>query len=468
MRGKKVLVVGAGVSGLAAAMFASERGADVEVVDESSRVGGLLARFSVRGLDCDLGSHRLHREGLAQPAVASLMAAVGLDRSLDVRPRRGVLLLGGRRVAYPPSFFDLARGLGRAGVPFAASFLRRSSEGASWDEARMDAPDDASDVGFERFVRARVGDEAYRAFYRPYVEKVWGLEGGEISQTVAKARVSTTAPLQLVRSRASRMLRRLVSRAIGRAPRDEGEFVYPRAGMSSFVDALVASLLARGVRLGAQAPQLVDGRALAARSDVDLVLHAGRLRDLVPAHAASLQHRGVYVLHLVLPISRVGVAETYYTPEARWWFGRVAEVQNYAPALRREGETTLTVEIPEGRWGPSMRFDEGALRDELLDQLRACGIVPRGVHPIELVQRFSPDVYPLYRRGWVARWSEAMRDVAAMERVLPFGRQGLFLHCNIDACITMASDAVAHGAAGGDGRAWAAKARAMLGVRVRD
>jgi hypothetical protein len=52
--------------------------------------------------------------------------------------------------------------------------------------------------------------------------------------------------------------------------------------------------------------------------------------------------------------------------------------------------------------------------------------------------------------------------------VLPIGRQGLFLHCNIDHCIEVAHEAVRHLLEGGDARTWTARASRFLDVRVRD
>ncbi|GAC1365842.1 MAG: hypothetical protein NVSMB47_17170 [Polyangiales bacterium] len=232
------------------------------------------------------------------------------------------------------------------------------------------------------------------------------------------------------------------------------------------MSAVIRTLAARAERLGVRTTRARWDPA--ASPDAGRVLFSGRLRDLVPAESASLQHRGVYLIYLALPLERLDRFETYYAPEARYWFGRVAELQNYSPSLRRAGETVLCVEIPEGRWGEGKRFDRGSELADLLAQLRDAAILPRDVTPLHAEQRFVADVYPLYRRGWVAAWDRALDAVAARGAFVPFGRQGLFLHCNIDACIAMADAAVAHVAAGGDGLGWKKRARAHLGVRGRD
>ena len=119
------LVVGAGVTGLAAAVALAQRGWSVEVWEARSRAGGLLAPFRFRGVDCDLGSHRLHPVALQHPFVRDLLA--GLD--LPARARRGRLVLGGRRLGYPPSLPGLLGGLGlRRSLSLGISFLTRRAD----------------------------------------------------------------------------------------------------------------------------------------------------------------------------------------------------------------------------------------------------------------------------------------------------------------------------------------------------
>jgi hypothetical protein len=426
----EILVVGAGISGLYAALLLARAGRRVRVIERGARAGGLAGAETFRGVPCDLGSHRLHPEALLRP----LFREIHRDLPFLDRPRRGALIFGGRRVPYPPTAAAMLRALGpRASLSLIAGLVTHAG---AWERARSA---DGEDEGFERFVRDRVGRPAYEAFYRPYAEKVWGLDPAELSRTVAKKRVSTTEPWRLVARRAS--------------------FVYPPGGTHQIIAWLEARLAALGV-------PIETGRAfdpLGARPE--LTLYAGDLRDLVPT---PLEHRGLYLVYLALPIPRAGEAETYYTPDARFWFGRVSEPQHYAPALARPGETVLTVEIPEGRWGRREEFASGDRLRELCRQLVDAGIAPRGAPPIEARQRFVPGVYPLYRRGWIDAWREAMRKVAALGGVIPFGRQALFLHCNLDHCADIAADAVRHVEAGGGVEAWIARAERYLEIRVRD
>jgi hypothetical protein len=450
------IVTGAGVAGLTAALLLARRGLKTKVIEQSTSVGGLAGAETFRGLPCDIGSHRLHPSALSSPTLLEVHQA----QPFAARERRGVLLIEDQKVSYPPSAVALLRALGpRIALSFTRSAVRRRISFGRWESDRpLRAGDD--DMGFERFVVDRVGYEAYRAFYAPYAEKVWGLDPAELSQTVAKRRVSTSNPLRLFGDAAGAL-----TAAVTRRPRESADtFLYPPQGISAIARYLHAQLVALGVPIEL-------GTGLGRGGDLDLglegppVLFSGRLVDLVPT---TLEHRGLYLVFIALPIERASRAETHYCPESRCWFGRVSELSNYSPDLKRPGETILSVEIPEGRWGREADFASGARFGELYEQLERTGIVPPRVMPIEVRQRYVPDVYPLYRRGWLDEWEASMKRVMALKRVFPFGRQGLFLHCNIDHSVDIATDLVAHVAQGGDAAGWIERTRKYLEIRVRD
>jgi hypothetical protein len=370
------IVVGAGVAGMTAALLLARRGFRTKIVERSNSVGGLAGAETFRGLPCDLGSHRLHPSALRSPTLLEVHRA----HPFATRPRRGMLLIEDRKVAYPPTAAGLLRALGpRVALSFARRAIGRRSFGR-WERDRSLRSGD-HDAGFEQFVVDRVGREAYRAFYAPYAEKVWGIHPSQLSQTVAKRRVSTTSPLRLFGD-----LGGALAAVATRKPREAIDtFLYPPEGISAIARYLHARLAELDVPIELGSTLELDPRG-------PPVLFSGRLVDLVPT---TLEHRGVYLVYIALPVERASRAETHYCPGSRCYFGRVSELSNYAPSLARPGETVICAEIPEGRWGRGADFASGVNFAELYDQLESAGIVPRGIVPIEVRQRFVPDVYPL-------------------------------------------------------------------------
>ena len=75
----RVVVVGGGIAGLAAAYFLRGRGAAVTVLEGSPRIGGKLATSEIAGVAVDSGAEALLAR---RPEGVDLIRAVGLREEL--------------------------------------------------------------------------------------------------------------------------------------------------------------------------------------------------------------------------------------------------------------------------------------------------------------------------------------------------------------------------------------------------
>lgn len=418
-------VVGAGVAGLTAAWRLAQAGWQVQVVERAPEVGGLLASHKVQGVACDLGAHRLHPQATQVAAVRDLAAHV----ALQPRPRHGQIVLGGRAFGYPLAATDLARSLGwRAGLRLAAGFVAAPR----W-QSRSGAD---QDVGFAQFVIARAGRAAYEAFYRPYAEKVWGLDPADLSQTCAKQRIAAAAPWQKLR-----------------AANTEHQFLLPVGGFSGWISTLHAQAIAAGVSVRTNC---------VAVPDADAILYTGHLGQL--AGEPACDHRGLQLVWLRCHGPVLGPTDTWYCPEPQFAFGRVTHVGRFNPDPAAQG--LLCLELPLGQRATCI--DWQPLAKSLEAQLQAAGIVTPQHTTHWVARRDLPAVYPVYRKGWQAIWRSAMQRACANGHTWPAGRQGLWLHCNLDHAMATAEAAVQAVVAGQTSLAWPQAAQQFLQLRVRD
>lgn len=427
---RHAVVVGAGVAGLTAGWRLAQAGWQVSIFEQQNCVGGLLAGPTVGGVNCDLGAHRLHPAALRVAAVAD----VARTAPLEPRQRKGKIVLRGQQLNYPLSPLGLMRGLGLAdGLRFAADFLRAPRWQA---HGRAD-----TDVGFAQFVQQRAGLAAYTAFYEPYARKVWGLDPAELSQTCAKQRLSTAAPWQALTASAQRQ-----------------QFWVPRGGFAMFVEQLRSKCVGLGVSLHVATP--VPAAAVQA---ADAVLDSGHLQRHAPGLLCD--HKGLHLLWLQVEGPALADVDTWYCPEPQFAFGRVTQVSHFCPP-QPDLPRLLCVEIPQGSLGDSVQW---AAHIPLLSaQLRQAGIVAACNHLRLMQQHFLPRVYPLHRRGWRATWQAAMAAAVADGKTLPIGRQGLWLHCNLDQAMHTAELAVAQVVAGQPAALWPEIAKQFLQLQVRD
>ena len=133
----RVVVVGAGLAGLAATCRLADQGCDVVLLDRSRLVGGKATSFSVDGVEVDNGQH-VHLGCCTE--YLDFMAALGMGDSLWNQPRFEVTVLGrDRRAArlyttpgLPPSLsllpsFAAYSPLGLAAKAQVARALRRAT-----------------------------------------------------------------------------------------------------------------------------------------------------------------------------------------------------------------------------------------------------------------------------------------------------------------------------------------------------
>ena len=158
-----VIVVGAGLSGLAAALGASRSGARVEVLEAGERVGGVIASERVDGYLVERGPTSM----MSSPLVESLIADLGLESEVlvpDDSARRRYVVRGGRMHVLPSSPVSLAaspllstRGKLRA---LAEPFVARG-------------PAVAPEESLAAFVRRRFGAELLDYVVDPFVSGVY-------------------------------------------------------------------------------------------------------------------------------------------------------------------------------------------------------------------------------------------------------------------------------------------------------
>ena len=244
----RLLVVGGGVTGLAAAWEAIRRGADVTVVEAGDRLGGKVWTERVDGFVIDHGPDAFITY---KRAALDLVDELGLSRAArrDARGPRRPAPAGGRLHPIPA-------GMGMVLPTRVGPFL--TTRTLTWRHKLRAAVDlalprrlGAEDVAVGAFLRARLGDGVVDRFADPMVGGVYGSRVDELSLDAAlpmlrdsEARHRSMILASLAQGRAAR--RGGVTRGVGSPFRSLDD------GLGVLVDALVDALRGRGadLRLG--------------------------------------------------------------------------------------------------------------------------------------------------------------------------------------------------------------------------
>jgi protoporphyrinogen/coproporphyrinogen III oxidase len=253
----KLAVVGGGITGLAAALFAQDRGADVTVYEANEQPGGVLQSVRDDGLLMERGPDAFVR---LKPASIELCERLHVDlvptAKLETAKSGASIVCGGRLHPLPDGLQLLAP---TRLAPFAVSGI------VSWPaKLRMGmdlflptrkGASDTDDESLADFVRRRLGQEALDRIAQPLVAGIYSGDPERLSLRATMPRL-----LDLEREHRSLILgMRKTAKARASGAR-YSLFVTPASGMATLVDAVVEALTDGGARIetGTKVDALTD------------------------------------------------------------------------------------------------------------------------------------------------------------------------------------------------------------------
>jgi oxygen-dependent protoporphyrinogen oxidase len=445
-----LVVVGGGITGLAAAWEAAGQGARVVLLDGAETAGGKLRTSPVAGTPLDESADAF----LARvPEAVDLCTELGLETEL-VSPATGHAFVWSRGELRPlpaeqllgvPTDLDALAATGILsddGLVRARQDLDRHGDGDGDRHGDGDdgsagdgAPAAGGDESVGHLVRRRLGDEVLDRLVGPLVGGIWAGDPDQLS-------IDTAAPqLAALRDRGPSLVRAAAeARAAALATAGARPvFLAPRRGMAALVDALVAGLGDR-VRPGRPVHRIEPlGLQATRRWRVE---PAGITTDAVvvatPAYAAAplvapcapgagdmlagIDHASVALVALAVP--RDGVdhpleGSGFLVPRAEgrlmtacsWWSSKWPHLASRDPSL-------VLLRVSAGRDGDqrALALDDAELLDALLLDLR--DTLDLHATPVDLrINRWHRS-FPQPRPGHLAR-------VAAVEDELARSAPGL-------------------------------------------
>jgi protoporphyrinogen oxidase len=432
-----IVILGAGPAGLGAALQFARRRYDTVVIERSDSVGGNAGSFELDGQRVDYGSHRLH-PSCAPEILADIQSMLGPD--LLERPRHGRIQLRGRWVHFPLQPVDLALSLPPA-------FLLGVMRDAVTKASRRNGAD-----SFAAVLEHGLGRTICRDFYFPYAQKIWGVPPSQLDAEQARRRVSAGS--------LAKMVRKALNSVPGLQMKAGRRFFYPRHGYGQISEAYYREACSAGatVRLRTTLVKVeVDaGRAIAIRvrdeagetrlpashilSTIPLPLLVRAVTPPAPpevlASAAALKYRAMILIYMVLETDRFTEYDAHYFPEPGVAITRLSEPKNYGLA-GVPGVTVLCAELPCSTEDQIWKASDEELGVLVREALEAAGL-PVRVPVRRVATRRLPQAYPIYARDYRQDFTRLDAWVRGIDRLLTFGRQGLFAHDNTHHALAMA------------------------------
>jgi len=438
-----VVVLGAGLAGLAAAWELARAGVEVDLVEREDHVGGMAASWQVDGHWLDHGPHRFHTRDAE--LLAHLETVLGAP--MPTRARRSRIRLRGRWFDYP-----LRAGNVLANLP--PGLLARSL----FDYARARVAERLAptpDLHFEAWVTKRFGRTLYELFFGTYTAKAWRMPCDRISADWASQRIAQADLADAIR--------RTLFPGRDAGPRGLAtRFHYPAlGGIGAIARAYADGLRAAGGRLhlgrALERVEVAGGRATRVHAAGGLVLDCDALVSTMPwtgllerlelrdgpgldaearAAMAGLETIGIVFVYLEVERERVMPDHWVYLPEADLTVHRVSEFRNFAESASPAGRTALCCEITcrpgDERWGLDLESAARIAREDL----QRVGLLRPGEGRALDLRRLA-HAYPVYDLEYRERVQALRRATRQVANLVSTGRQGLFRYNNMDHSIAM-------------------------------
>jgi oxygen-dependent protoporphyrinogen oxidase len=444
-----LVVVGAGISGLAAAWYSAEAGYSVVVLEGSPVVGGKLRLGEIAGIPVDVGAEAVLT---ARPEGVDLIEAAGLGgeriapltTAARVRAGGASHVLPAKTMMGVPSDLDAVR---ESGALSPAGLATLAQEPALEPLAPL-----THDVSVGRLVRTRLGDEVADRLVEPLLGGVYAGRADDLS-------LRATMPRLAQRLEAGGSLleaARAVTDAGTRAPTTDSIFTSLRGGVGRLPGTLAGAgrfavrtgVTVRAIRRTAAGFALDCGAVPASEVvEADAVVvavpaakAARLLRDIAPSAAGELAE----IDSASMAIVSFAFAGVEAPPGSGLLVGAGERLAVKAVTLSSQKwplPTDLTLlRASVGRIGEpvALQLDDGELTDLVRHELRV--LLGIDATPVDsLVTRWGGGL-PQYAVGHVERIARVRTAVAAVPGLAVCG--AAFDGVGIPACIAAAKDAV--------------------------
>jgi len=435
----RVVILGAGPAGMAAAWRLSERGVPVTVLERASAVGGMAKTVAVGPHRIDFGPHTFHiRETKeSRDIIEAIRPFFGEDPLVLTRGTR--VLLQGKYYIYPLELLQVLKGVSpKLSARIVYDYLLATSK------TFFSSPN--HEHSFEEWGVRNLGRTLYDLCFGIYSARVWGLPTGEISSKQAQR----VAKLNL---------KNIILRTLGIKADPAAYFtkyLYPRQGISQLFESMKDSTQTKGnqvllqssvVRLerdGDRVSRVVyrtNGKeeAIDCSGVISTLPLPALVRMITPAlpadvldRAARLRYRSLKLIYIVLNRDRLTDFHWVYLLDEHFRCNRVSEQKNVSPHMVPDGKTVLCIELSCWKDEPIWRAsDEEIYRIALQDIIK----MGYGVTEDEVDQYFVYDIdtaYPVYELNFEDNLVPVLEGVHSVPNLLTLGRHGLFLNNSMD------------------------------------
>ncbi len=440
MRKKRVIILGAGISGLATAWELASAGIPVIIIEKESDIGGLAGTIDWDGWKFDYGPHNFStNENDIVDFYKKLLPEHFKSRTLKTR-----LYIFNKLVPFPLKGFKVFLELNKIQMVKAIldftltrvkAFIRGIKETEFLDE----------------WIIRRFGNVLYSIYFGPYIERVWKMDPHKLSKVIGEMKIPILSIREHIKKEFFRKKNKddflqwdkyYVKGGIGQLSRffyDELlKMPHVRIMLGSNIDSLSTDkTMITSLQVGSEKIEIAtDDYIVSTIPLTTLISIIPAVPENIRSNISKLDYCSERFLFLKIRKAKITGYDWIYISDGKYPFNRVSEFNYDQFEMVPEGYTSLTVEFPCNEGDAIWSMPDNELLDLTLSLFNEIYDLKKE-DVIGLRSAFQEYAYPRFIVGY----SEVLHNVFCylenIGNIFSIGRQGMFCYLDTDGATRM-------------------------------
>jgi len=434
---KKIIIIGAGPAGLAAAWELARKGQEIIVLEKQDQVGGISKTINHNGYRFDTGGHRFWTK---DKEVQDFWQQILGDEFLT-RPRLSRIFYKNKFFYYPLKALNALINLG------VVESLCVILNYAYTKIVRFLKPRVA--VNYEQWISDRFGKRLYQIFFETYTQKVWGITPDKIGAEWAAQRIQN---LSLIRA----IIDALGLSKKGKVKTLIDEFQYPKFGPGQMYDQVAEEIKKKGgqirIKTEVVGVNILDNtiksiiikdkngqNELSADSFISSMPLSELIQNMLPNAPTpvlmankKLWYRNLITVNFIIDKKDVMPDTWIYIHDQKIKAGRLQNFKNWSPFMSLdENKTNVGLEYFSTRGDEIDNLSDNDLIKLGKEDWAKLGLGNKDNIEDAFVVRVY-DAYPVYQIGYYEALNEVVNYVKQFDNLQIIGRGGMYRYNNMD------------------------------------
>ena len=439
---KKILIIGAGITGLSAGLKLSEKGYDVTVIESENQVGGLAKTIKFNSSYVDIGPHSFFSEDKEIYYFVRNLFKNNLDELPKVE-RSVKMFFMNYYVDYPLSAKSILLQMGpiipiRSFISFCKSYLASIFKKKSKNE------------NIEDWAINNFGTFLYKNFFKPYTEQFWKIETKKLSNKVipASKKLDFANTLKHLFINKYLEISKREPGSLNLVQRESLPTFYPKKGFGEISKKISELLIASGgkIKLNEKVIDLVwDGNFFKIKTcksyyKSDVVISTIPIDNLVKIFSPinkvkknievvkNLEYLALKIIYLV--INKKNFLKYQYCYFVGRPYNRISNLNLFSNSLNSNNYTTISLEISCLKNSELWNMSDNEILDICIKNLEKDKILKKSEIIDKKVLSF-PNVYPIYRMNYEQNLKTIETEFKKISNFYSIGRMGNFFYGQI-------------------------------------